>query len=1008
MKALTLTLTLVLLAFSPAAGFGKNKVQYQYMEWNYHKNEHFLLYYHQDQGPLPETAYFWLSDIYADLSFRFRYAHESPVPIVLYESPALFEQTNIITELLPEEVGGFTEIFKTRIAVPFNGSFADLRHVLHHEMVHAFVFGAIYGGNIFGAASANVPLWFNEGLAEVLSAGWTRDADMYMLDRLLHSYVPPPGPMLDGYLAYKGGQSFLYYLYSTGGDSLFNDMLQEFKKTKSAEKSIETAYEKTLEELGANWLNELRRIYWPEVGKRMEPAEHANAITVNTKDRSRINARPKISPDGKSIAFFSDKRDYMSIIITDTAGKEQRRISGRHTPGRSFESFQAMNGAMCWSPDGSELAFVAKKGGRNEIRIVNIKTGRPRKAIKLPLSAITGLDWSKDGARLALTAISEGRTDIYMYNLNTLEFKLLTDSPETKSSPRFSPDGTKILFTTTDTIGLGAGPFPLVRDSAMIRQSRPAPKSTSNIAVFDIENDSIYLLTNTKWNDKQATLSPDGKSFIFVSDRNGIDNLYLASISAPNNPRPLTDYTGSCGNPDWSAGGSAIVFDKFSKQAWNIWRMESPQDKILADSTLELTPWAKFEDGVIDEFFRKKSVKKAVDSSGTGDVGSINDTASVSGGVKVSFSDTLPHSMPYRLRFTPDYAVLGLGVSTYSGISGQGMVTFSDIMGDHRIGIAGDLQLDFTDYAQIYATYEYLKLRFNLLVGGFYYKYYSYDGHFHRYYHDLETGGFTGLSYPLSMFSRLDAQLFGRHMLRTPLTDVESGVLDNNALLTIFGYSFDNILWGITGPLNGIRGRARLHVAPPLPFTSEASLSGAIAVRHYPHIAKPLVWANRVTLGATAGLDGNRAARRFFLGGDNNWFNYYVNYENYDDNLPYSYYSDLVTPLRGYDYFTVTGDRMMLLNTELRFPFIREISTVLPIPMRIRYINGAVFLDAGYAWDREDQNNFLPIPPKLLAGYGFGMRANLGIFVLRYDRGWPTDFWRTGRATDYFSFGAEF
>jgi len=1087
---------------APALGFGKNKVQYQHMEWRCLNAPHYTLYYHQNQGELPEIAYIWLNDIYGGLSARFGYIHPKSVPVILYESPALFEQTNIITELLPEEVGGFTEIFKNRVAIPFNGSYSDLRHVLHHEMVHAFVFGAATGG-IFRAASANIPLWFNEGLAEVLSSGWNREADMFMLDRVLNSTVPPPGPMLDGYLAYKGGQSFLYYLQNTGGDSLFNRMLREFKEGRDAEKAIETAYNATLEDLGRDWLSELRRIYWPEIGRRVDPATHAKAITNTDKGRSHFNLRPKISPDGKLIAFFSDKKDYTRIIITDTAGKETRQIK-QHNIGESFESFQPFIGAMAWSPDSRSLAFAAKKGGRSEIRIVNTeKNGKQTRAIKLQLTSINGLDWSKDGQTLAITGIAEGRTDLFTYDLSTSTLTRLTNTPASKNSPHFSQDGKNIIFTITDTTWLAKAPH------------EQAP--TSNIAVFDTEAKSVRLLTNTKWNDKQPAFSPDGKSFVFVSDRNGIDNLYIAPSDNPDKPRPITDYAGNCSNPDWAADGSAIVFDLFMNQSWNVWYMSKPVEKTQEDSVLTPTRWAEYENGTGKEFFRKRNSaaltstpkdKKrkennehadAADSVNTAltdtisaqnndsllsinnsqsaavtadtvDTSSINtipaDTVanSVDTSINTVLTDTIPvqnndslslisnsqsaavttdsvdtskdsvnsktftlkphkdfvpidgipGSNPYTLRFTPDFVLFGLGVNTYSGAAGQAVATFSDIMGDHRITLAGDLQIDFTEYAQIYAAYHYLKHRVNMMAGAFYYKNYSYDGSFQTIYHDLETGGTFGLSYPFSMFSRVDLQLTGSHIERVPVAyyteTYRAETYETDLLRAALGFSYDNILWGITGPLKGIRAQAQLHAAPPMDFVDESYLSADIDIRHYTHILKRFVWANRLAAGGSIALYGGKSARRFLLGGNENWFNYDVNTDNYRENLDrnYSYHSKIVTPMRGWDYFDFDGDRMMMINSEFRFPFIREISTVWPLPMQIRYINGAFFLDNGYAWTREEQNGSFPIPPKLVSGFGFGMRANLGIFVLRYDRGWPTDWKYIGAPVNYFSLGAEF
>jgi len=1020
MKSLTLLSAAIILTAltnpAVAAGFGKNKVQYQHLEWRYLSAPRYTLYYHQDQGDLPELSYIWLDDVYRDLSSRFRFSHAIPVPVVLYESPALFEQTNIITELLPEEVGGFTEIFKNRVVIPHNGSLADLRHVLHHEFVHAFIFGMIYGGSIFNAAGAQVPLWFNEGLAELLSSGWERQADMFMLDRTLTSTVPPPSPALDGYLAYKGGQSFLYYLHSTGGDSLFNRMLIEFKLTRSAESAIERAYSKKMEDLGKDWQNELRRLYWPEVGRRVNP--EAQAVSITAKSRGRANVHPRVSPDGRRVAFFSDRHDYTRIIISDTAGKELRRIGGEHSLGSSFESFRPMNGAIAWSPDGKQLAFIAKNGGKDEARIVDAANGKALRSVRPPLSSISGLDWSKDGKKLTFIGISYGQTDLYLYDLTSDELAVLVDTYESKDSPRFSPDGNKIIFSTTDTAGLYSGPFSGVR------------RSTSDIAVYDIGDGGYYLLTQTEWNDRQPVFSPDGTQFVFVSDRNGVDNLYIDSVDNPGRPRPLTDYAGKCANPDWAADGSAIVFDLFMNQSWNILRMTKPLEKTLGDTALAPTAWARHEADTSVPFFKRivpaKDSSVASDSAGAkakpksdakADNAFKQERRGRFRGSEDSFrkafavdppNDSIPQSERYTPRFTPDLVIFGLGVSTYSGASGQGLITFSDIMGDHRVTVAGDLQIDFDDYAQIFASYEYLKRRVNMMAGGFYYKYYSYDGLFRRYFHDLETGGILGLSYPFSIFSRADLDLFGRYIRREALRG--DTTIETNTLSTNLGYTFDNILWGITGPLTGLRASASVQIAPPLTFTTEAYLSGEIDIRHYTHIFRRYVWANRLVLGKSVSLgDSAQAARRYFLGGNENWFNYDVNAKNYNQNIGYSYYSSIIAPLRGWNYFDLTGDRVLLMNSEFRFPFIREISTVWPLQMQLRYINGALFIDAGYAWTENEEDKHAPLPPKLAGGYGFGMRANLGIFVLRYDRGWSTDFKGLSHApVNYFSLGAEF
>ena len=54
-------------------------------------------------------------------------------------------------------------------------------------------------------------------------------------------------------------------------------------------------------------------------------------------------------------------------------------------------------------------------------------------------------------------------------------------------------------------------------------------------------------------------------------------------------------------------------------------------------------------------------------------------------------SPKLP-SRPYRLKFTPDLVTLGVGVSTYYSPAGQWLLAFSDMLGDHRLTVAGDIR----------------------------------------------------------------------------------------------------------------------------------------------------------------------------------------------------------------------------------------------------------------------------------------------------------------------------
>lgn len=1049
----TTILSFILLFHNTSFGFGQNKVQYTNFSWEMLRSPHFKIHYHQDQGNLPNIAFYWIEDSYKSLSEEFQFIPREQFPLIIYGDPNLFAQTNVITELLPEGVGGFTEFFKKRIVVPFNGNYTEFRHVLHHELVHGFCYSILYsqlGSSILAGSNIQVPLWFMEGLAEYLSTKWDVEADMFLMDQVINGSVPLPGYELNGYMAYKGGQSFLFFLAQSRGDSTFLQLLREFKQTKSIDNCLKKVYGKSAEELGKEWIQELKRNYWPEIGKRDLPAATALRVTSHREDHSNYNLRPRISPDGSKIAFFSDKKDFSSIVITDRKGKILQEIS-QNGYGGYFETFHPFRSGISWSPDGNRLAFVTKSKGNDEIRIIDTKTKKLFRKIICSFTSVSSPDWSGDGKLLAFTAVDKGVSDIYTYNIESRVFSRLTNSVFCELDPRFTPDNKSIIFSVQDTSG------------KTISKIRPYGNTPSDLAIMDIASKTQKFLTRTPWNEKQVCISPDGEKCAFVSDRNGIDNIYIGVIDSLEDAKPLTDFIGGCSNPDWSK--DVITFSLFQQYGWDIWLMDKPESKIKND-TLAYTRWITSAHDTSAQFFKRAPIIKR-DSTSKNDsitnkkkqlISEKNSQKDTASGIKedsiktdVAHIDTtkgnktadsiivttetdsvsktadsipkvkqennkdsitklvIPSPQPYRLSFSPDMISVGLGVNTYYGAAGQWLLSLSDLMGDHRITVAGDIQGNFQDYIHVFASYFYLKRRFDIGGGAFYNKDYTLERAYgDLLYHNTEYGGFISSEYPFSINSRIDLTLFMQNSEKKPV-DTIATIIKTKTILPSLSYVYDNILWGISGPINGIRARVTTMVSPPIDYLEDQFASVDIDFRTYLHLFKRFVWANRIFLGGSVSLNDSSSEKRYFLGGNENWLFYKVNLDEYEKNITKTTYSGFVTPFRGWSYIDLSGSRVALLNTEFRFPFIKEISVVWPMPMRIRYISGAFFADVGNAWDAGEKHNGIPLPDDIYGGIGFGLRANLGMFVLRYDRGWPTDFKRiVKKPTNYFSLGGEF
>jgi len=180
----TLVIILFILASSSNAQFyfGQNKVQYTNFDWHVMETEHFRIYFYMEEEDLAGIAARIAEDGYKDLAAKFKHEVYRKTPLIIYSSPNYFSQTNVTPSLLPESVGGFTEFFKGRVVVPFNGSYHSFAHVIRHELVHVFTISKLESvmSRQKLVRMASPPLWFIEGIAEFWSTEWDSEADMIL------------------------------------------------------------------------------------------------------------------------------------------------------------------------------------------------------------------------------------------------------------------------------------------------------------------------------------------------------------------------------------------------------------------------------------------------------------------------------------------------------------------------------------------------------------------------------------------------------------------------------------------------------------------------------------------------------------------------------------------------------------------------------------------------------------------------------------------------------------
>lgn len=251
---------------------------------------------------------------------------------------------------------------------------------------------------------------------------------------------------------------------------------------------------------------------------------------------------PQLSPDGKMVACVVERMDlkedksYSDIYLIPFAGGEVIQL----TSDQNENTHPLSTPKPRWTPDGKSLSFLGKREeGETQIFLVKRNGGVTTQLTDLK-QEISDYEWSPDGKNLAILMtdkdpnksdeeedgkekngkekddtpkpivvtriqtkmedigfLDDLRDHIYVYNVDTKELKQITSGPYDDSSPRWSPDGSKILFVSNRT-----------------------DKADTN------RNDDLFLvpaaggepkkLTNNAGPDESPEWSPDGKWIAYL------------------------------------------------------------------------------------------------------------------------------------------------------------------------------------------------------------------------------------------------------------------------------------------------------------------------------------------------------------------------------------------------------------------------------------------------------------------------------------------------------------
>lgn len=229
-------------------------------------------------------------------------------------------------------------------------------------------------------------------------------------------------------------------------------------------------------------------------------------------------AAPRLSPDGSRVVYAVIEADWKEnefrsqIWMARTSGSE---------PAIQLTASKKSSSAPDWSPDGKQVAFLSDRDGKQQLYLIAPNGGESTQLTSVETS-VTSYQWSPDGKQIAfLSADPESKEkkqrkekygDFEIVQRDYAMVHLWTIAPTPGSKPervtegnsysvsgfRWSPDSTRIAFSATKDPDLSSG-------------------GTADLYLIRIGSKTIETLAATKGPDTNPVWSPDGKSIAYES-----------------------------------------------------------------------------------------------------------------------------------------------------------------------------------------------------------------------------------------------------------------------------------------------------------------------------------------------------------------------------------------------------------------------------------------------------------------------------------------------------------
>lgn len=564
------------------------------LEWRSIETEHFLVHYHEGTERTARVVAKIAEEIYEPITSLYHHTPDGKVSFVIkdyddYANGAAYFFDNKI------------EIWASSLDTDLRGTHNWLRNVVTHEFTHivqiqtAIKFGRTVPGFYFQwlgyererrtdvlygypntivsypISGFNVPSWFAEGVAqynrkELAYDKWDSHRDMilrmYALDGNMLSWDEMSvfgKTSLGNESSYNAGFAFVRYIAEKYGDAKLEEISRNLGSLLTV--TIDAAIEDATGKSGSDLYDEWKEYLTDQYAQRVAPIRSSTVSGETIGNVGFANFYPAFSPDGKTLAYISNKEgDYFSqssLYFYDLATRTEKLAAS------------GVRSNFSWSPDGRKIYFA--KHSRDNSHWSNYtdlyaydlereEAERLTSGFRANAPAV-----SPDGKQIAYVAGHDGTLNIFVIGVDGRNMLRLTsyNQGEQVYNPVWAPDGSRILFDFSITDG---------RDIASV-------PSTGGEVTFVVA---------TPDDERTPSFTSDGTAILYASDKGGIFNLYRYSLSGQETEQ-LTNVLGGAFMPAQGPDGR-IAYSSYTSTGYKLNLLQNAMKLDSPPSYLPSTP----------------------------------------------------------------------------------------------------------------------------------------------------------------------------------------------------------------------------------------------------------------------------------------------------------------------------------------------------------------------------------------------------------------------------------